>query len=467
MKKYWMLTLAFSLFILFSFSLAQDDKDSDDGPPNHAELIEDSLATPQEVTETCLGCHEDAASEMMKTVHWKWTTEAHSVPGHKGTYELGKKNVFNNYCISVESNWPRCTSCHAGYGWKDASFDFTDENNVDCLVCHAKPGTYKKAPPGAGMPAKDVDLTAAARSVGLPQRANCGSCHFYGGGGENVKHGDLDHGLVNPDKNYDVHMAAGMECQDCHTTEAHVIKGKSMGAITDKTNRVECTDCHDAPVHDSKILNKHTEKVACQTCHIPIYAKGKPTKIWWDWSTAGKDSTAPKDEYGLPTYFKKKGSFKWGKNIKPEYAWYNENSERYVKGDTFDPKKILMLNRPMGNAKDKDSKLYPFKVMRGKQIYDAKYNYLIVPHLWGKGGFWKEFNWDKAARDGMKVAGMKYSGKYGFVETQMYWKLNHMVAPKEQALKCSACHGKKGEQRIDWKALGFKGDQMLKKYRGK
>jgi hypothetical protein len=230
---------------------------------------------------------------------------------------------------------------------------------------------------------------------------------------------------------------------------------------------VECTDCHEAPVHDSKILNKHTQKVACQTCHIPVYAKGKPTKVWWDWSTAGKDSSAPKDEYGLPTYFKKKGSFKWAKNIRPEYAWYNESSKRYIKGDTFDPDKILVIAQPEGSAKDKDSKLYPFKVMRGKQIYDAKFNYLIVPHLWGKGGFWKEFNWDKAARMGMKAAGLTYSGKYDFVETKMYWKLNHMVSPKEQALKCDACHGKKGEQRIDWKTLGFKGDQMLKKYRNK
>ncbi|MGE0157523.1 MAG: cytochrome C, partial [Geobacter sp.] len=48
------------------------------------------------------------------------------------------------------------------------------------------------------------------------------------------------------------------------------------------------------------------------------------------------------------------------------------------------------------------------------------------------------------------------SGKYGFVETSMVWSVNHMVVPKDKALKCNDCHGEKG--RLDWKALGYKGD---------
>lgn len=31
-----------------------------------------------------------------------------------------------------------------------------------------------------------------------------------------------------------------------------------------------------------------------------------------------------------------------------------------------------------------------------------------------------------------------------------------MVAPKEQALTCSDCHGEQG--RLDWSALGYTGD---------
>ena len=37
-----------------------------------------------------------------------------------------------------------------------------------------------------------IKWTKVAQNVGLPARENCGGCHFYGGGGDGVKHGDLD-----------------------------------------------------------------------------------------------------------------------------------------------------------------------------------------------------------------------------------------------------------------------------------
>jgi predicted metalloprotease len=36
----------------------------------------------------------------------------------------------------------------------------------------------------------------------------------------------------------------------------------------------------------------------------------------------------------------------------------------------------------------------------------------------------------------------------------MNWPINHMVVPAKQALKCTACHGKKAT-RMDWEALGY------------
>lgn len=424
------------------------------GQTNHAELIMGPFESPHEVTKACLGCHEEAAAEVMKTIHWTWAETEENLPGHPGLSETGKKNVFNNFCIALQSNWPRCTSCHVGYGWRDSTFDFSNQENVDCLVCHDHTGQYKKTPTGAGLPDTSVNLLLTAQSVGAPTRQACGICHFYGGGGENVKHGDLDQGLVNPTKEYDVHMGSGMTCQDCHTTEAHQIKGKSMANNADSENRIRCQDCHESEPHKMKTLNNHSQKIACQTCHIQVYAKAQPTKLYWDWSTAGKDSVAPKDEYGDQTYNKMKGSFRWGKDVVPEYYWYNETSERYLLGDKFDPENVLSLNKPLGKKGDPDSKIYPFKVHRGQQIYDTQNNYLIVPKLFG--GYWKEYDWDKAAKEGMKSANLEYSGNYGFVSTEMYWKLNHMVSPKNQSLKCKDCHGDAG--RLDWKSLGYEGD---------
>ncbi len=73
-----------------------------------------------EVTKACLECHTEAAGQIHRTKHWKWEFLN---PDTKQT--LGKKTVLNNFCISIASNYASCTSCHVGYGWKDANFDFS------------------------------------------------------------------------------------------------------------------------------------------------------------------------------------------------------------------------------------------------------------------------------------------------------------------------------------------------------
>jgi hypothetical protein len=128
--------------------------------------------------------------------------------------------------------------------------------------------------------------------------------------------------------------------------------------------------------------------------------------------------------------------------------------ERYTLGDKIDPSKVTYLNRPLGSKADADARITPFKVMRGKQPFDSANNYIAVPHLFG--GYWKHYDWKKAIEDGMKTVNLPFSGSYGFAETAMYWKVNHMIVPKEKALKCGDCHGAKG--RLDWKALGYPGD---------
>ena len=44
----------------------------------------------------------------------------------------------------------------------------------------------------------------------------------------------------------------------------------------------------------------------------------------------------------------------------------------------------------------------------------------------------------------------------GWIETERYMGLFHEVVPKQDALQCNACHA--GGDRLDWKALGYKGD---------
>jgi hypothetical protein len=200
--------------------------------------------------------------------------------------------------------------------------------------------------------------------------------------------------------------------------------------------------------HDDDMLNNHTLKVACQTCHIPTYAKVNPTKLYWDWSTAGRLKDGQpyevRDSSGTDVYLSIKGSFVWGKMLTPEYLWFNGTASHYLVGDTLDPLQPLKINSLNGEYDDPDSKIYPVKIHRAKQIYDAAYHYLIQPKTVstapGDGGYWREFNWHRAAEEGMKRVNLPYSGTYGFVETEMYWPVNHMVSSKEASVQCVECH---------------------------
>jgi octaheme c-type cytochrome (tetrathionate reductase family) len=408
------------------------------------------------VTRACLECHPDSASEVMQTTHWNWLGEEIMVPGHTDLVRIGKRNVINNFCIGIQSNWPACTMCHIGYGWEDEQFDFTDPSRVDCLVCHDNSGAYQKKFRGAGIPDESVNLLESARSVGMPRRRNCGGCHFQGGGGNAVKHGDMDDTLLFPSERIDVHMGKhDMQCVDCHRTRQHHIRGRAMSVSTDNANLVHCTDCHAAEPHTEVRLNMHTDRVACQTCHIPHMAADTGTKLSWDWSQAGQDL----DITDTHRYLKIKGRFTWAKKVPPEYHWYNETSTRYITGDRIDPTRPTQMTGPQGDRNDPAARLWPFKIHRGKQPYDTVNNYFLVPNVHGDKGFWTAFEWEPALRLGSEITGLPYSGLHDFAPTEMYFPLSHMVTSPNEALKCRDCHGERG--RLNWRALGYDGDPLL------
>ncbi|MCF8295567.1 MAG: hypothetical protein K9I34_05830, partial [Bacteroidales bacterium] len=96
------------------------------------DILQQDFPSPEAVTEACLSCHNTTGQEVMQSSHWNWTRDYVTKSGD--TIQLGKKNILNNFCIGIQSNEPRCTSCHIGYGWKDQQFDFANEKKIDCLV---------------------------------------------------------------------------------------------------------------------------------------------------------------------------------------------------------------------------------------------------------------------------------------------------------------------------------------------
>ena len=447
---------------------------------------------PYEGTKSCLLCHGKLADEVLDTAHFKWEGLATNIVGHEGDIH-GKNDILNNFCIAVPSNEGRCTQCHTGYGYKDATYDFGDTENIDCLVCHDQSGEYAKAPTTAGLPADTVNLAAVAQSVasngGRPTNDNCIFCHANAGGGDNVKHGDIAMALANTTREYDVHMGtdglAQFDCVDCHQVKrdndgnmlSHGIGGMPYHSV-DEGSMKQCGDCHGdvANIHAGSSVeivfqNDNHRRLACQVCHIPTFARDTSTKVEWYWEDAGQNiDPIPVDPAtNRPTYDKKKGTFVWANNVRPTLLFHNGKWNKMLIGsdghesDVYESEPVV-LGGPAATYEDADAMIYPFKKMIGNQVADVVEKRILVPHLFGPAGgpnpYWGKFDWDLALQDGAAYTNRPYtSGNWGFVDTEMYLTVNHEVAPKENAWgmdgECGDCH--LGAQ-IDWVALGYDKD---------
>ena len=470
---------------------------------DHTQLkeLQGPFSSGPEVTKACLECHNTAGHQFMDNKHWTWQY-THPETGQ----QLGKSVLVNNFCTNARGNEGMCAQCHAGYNMTGPDYDFTNQENMDCLVCHESTGTYYKTPTTEGNEAcsimfegkKPIEWAKVAQSVAMPTRENCGRCHFFGGGGDNVKHGDLSSALINPPKAVDVHMspeAGDFSCVTCHVGEAHEWAGSryEMTVANDNGDSrnglgkpgmlrevASCESCHSNKPHPQNSvvglkLNGHTSRVACETCHIPEFARGGvATKVNWDWRTMGKlkDGVGYKlkeytqgDGKHRATYKSIKGDFTFDENIQPEYAWF-DGTMRYTTIDTrFDPENgPVEINGFSGSADDPESRIYPFKKMLTTQPYDTGNNTLVYMQLWGEseGALWGNYDFGKSIKEGMHNNNIPYSGEYDFVETVSWWPINHMVAPEDEALKCGECHSKDGRLAgLDGFYMPGKGDMKL------
>ncbi|MBT8092349.1 MAG: tetrathionate reductase family octaheme c-type cytochrome [Gammaproteobacteria bacterium] len=457
---------------------------------------------PYEGTESCLDCHGKIAEDVMTTAHFTWEGLATNIEGFSDGYH-GKNDILNNFCIAVASNEARCTQCHAGYGYADNTFSFDDPTTVDCLVCHDQTGKYAKAKKTAGNPEAEIgdpkvplDLTLVAQSVaengGKPTIDNCIDCHAKAGGGDNVKHGDLSMSIANTTAEYDVHMGTldsgglDFECVDCHRVKkdgdenvlSHGIGGMPYHSV-DEGDMQQCDDCHGgpatahvlAPAATQALVTDH-DRLACQVCHIPTFARKTSTKTEWYWEDAGRDDIEViRDDDGRPNFDVMKGSFVWSKNVRPVLRWFNGKYRKMLVGanDVYTGD-TAVLAEPVGDHTDPEAMIYPFKKMIGNQPADPVNKRILVPHLFGtKGGpnpFWVKYDWDLALQDAAILTGQPYTpGQFGFVPTEMYLSVNHEIAPKEQALGfgegsdgCIDCHR---DNKIDWTGLGWSDDPVL------
>lgn len=406
----------------------------------------------------CLSCHTVEANEMFGSTHYQWTGDAPDMVNNPALPQGKLTNAVNSYCINIKGDWPICGSCHVGRGKEPAPT--VGIENIDCLVCHNEEyaAARTRLPDGSMGVASPTDTMV--RNVQPPTRVNCLKCHATAGGGDGVKRGDLSNATAtNSDPNFDVHMnksGADLSCQKCHVFDEHKVigKGSDLRPTDDviRGSEIQCITCHsgkDSPSgHDDEEIGRHVARVACQTCHIPTYAKVE-TEIHRDWQKHHDGSLANGESGpGHPLTVKES-------NLIPEYKFWNRLSDNVLLGDdasgTYDPAMgTYPTSRPVGDIED--GMLYPFKYKTATQPITESSNMLIAldtyEYLKVSG------NVETAIKKGLANMGYSQNEPYKWIDTDTYQLLNHGVNPASTALQCSSCHGNTNRMDLQ-KELGY------------
>ncbi len=412
-------------------------------------------------TATCLECHTKEAEDVFSSVHYQWlgkTPYLNNGPELQGKLDVG----VNSYCINITGNWNGCGNCHIGLGARPEQVKSRAQlENIDCMVCHQEQYKRKKVngvfvPDEANMP---ISMLKAARTVHKPTRATCLPCHAKGGGGDNYKRGDmaLAH-VATSDRNFDVHMATtegNLTCQQCHTTQDHLMAGRGSDLRpTELDVQMNCSECHveedESTPHDDEKIDNHLARVACQSCHIPTYARNasdttstEQTEVHRDWL---KPHVTPSGAiHPTPTM---------AGDLVPRYKWWNGYSSNYLLHDpaVVDPETArIPTSRPLGAVNDSNSKLYPFKYKTALQPLANQDNVLIALDT---SVYFTSGDPEAATISGLHNMGLSASSDYSWVETDTFQLITHEVSPESSALRCTSCHGSK--ERMDLQGeLGY------------
>ena len=524
--------------------------------------ISTAIAAHETITEylgpqTCVACHETEAEAMHGSVHYQQTgptPNVPNIPGYAGERGFGFIG-FNTYCgTHTTSSRATCAGCHVGYGRFPTAEVTTDQlNNIDCLMCHQD--QYKRTPAGPFQPyeavgedgqpriiqipiedatgfdympdeaAMSISTLEAARTVHLPTRASCLRCHAGASGSDGGKRGDISSVTVDPPASSDIHMsstALNYACAECHDAGGHRVRGRGLDLRpNDVPERFTCESCHTDRPHgdysatDGRRRDTHAGRIACQTCHIPAFAKDISTEMERDWSNPFYSAGACSGQGGWkPEEIR-------ASNVVPTYAWFDGTSDVYVLGQ------VAALNgageyefaAPYGSvAAGSTAKLYPMKEHRstsarlvavsgdtdtdgdvdladlqvllagyGTSTGQPNYNDIadtdsdgdidladlvgllacyggsdgsncglvgeLVPH--STFTYFTTGDFDQAVADGMFSAGL--SGTYEIVPVHTYQTINHGVEAADSALACGQCHVSGGGQaRMDLQGeLGY------------
>ncbi|MBI5441143.1 MAG: cytochrome C [Deltaproteobacteria bacterium] len=389
---------------------------------------------------TCEECHPGVAKAFLQTVHWTHASKAEHVEGVDPAREYGMKNRIYTMCNGNDvvndlkeippspetgkTKFSGCNTCHPGNHLSNVGSTGPEaEAAIDCLLCHSSKYDYRKRKPykdEQGRVVMGQDRSAeAALAVGRPGVKNCMVCHEAAGGGVLIKRGFAFTPAT------DVHAAKKMICVDCHRAKDHrVPTGFDPNNWASDGVRLSCEGCHKDAPHADADYNRHTARIACQTCHIPRTG-GAFAKDFTRW-------TQGSDKFYEPTTLRKEAN-----ETVPVYAWFNQtvlNSPSYI--------------GPKGNRSDARSKIYPFKIFEGKAFFDRKTGALLA------------MDFAPPMATGDTLAGVASAARTLGLSSYdpvpgwqtVYFASSHLVT-KEKALTCSDCHAANGV--LDFRGLGY------------
>lgn len=433
----------------------------------------------------CLSCHNGGAggsqyAQMFASNHYKWmgaVTEMVNGPSQQGknspTNPATNGSGMNSYCINILGDWAACGACHVGRGIQPGNGDTVA--NVDCLVCHNEAYALARVRKADGTMGVATPTDAMVQQIAKPTTKVCLNCHAKAGGGDAVKRGDLSVATgTNTSATFDVHMNNAstnsngkLSCQKCHVFKDHRVIGKGSDLrVTDDLTRgaeVKCITCHTnkntttghGTTSTQLKIGRHASKnVACQTCHIPTYAK-VATETHRDWRYH-HDGT-PADGVSGPGHPYRATAA----NLIPEYMWWNRKSDNALLHDdatrTYDAAlNIYPTSRPQGGFMN--GKIYPFKYKTALQPKIVGANKLLAvdtfEYLKVSG------NIQTSIEKGLVNMGYASTTPWEWVTTDTYQLINHGVEPKTSALSCGTnkCHDGTGHTvtgRMPFGELGY------------
>lgn len=203
----------------------------------------------------------------------------------------------------------------------------------------------------------------------------------------------------------------------------------------ERPGRMTCMTggCHSSIPHESSRLNRHTGRVACQTCHIPRFAKLNSTEIRRDWTDPWFDSNL----------FGGQGGFKPEEiresMITPVYKWYDGTSRVYALGQQPIPREgdpiIYEFGLPNGWVDTEGAFISPMKSHYSNSAMHEDTGKMI-PHVVSLYFFTGSF--EQAVAAGQAYVGLE--GTWSLVDVHTFQTINHGVEPKNKALSCGECH---------------------------